>query len=194
MPIAVSRHFTDQHFRAPLSLEDKITIFADRVTGWQIDVAERMRRDPHAGFAILSVLGSYFEMFAKHDAGHVGSDSSKRYFILGARSVLEAHTDPPNQTIPENILVMMYDEIRCGMYHDGMTGPRIIISVTPGIPLVQIRGDVMILDPHQLVDVIQDHFSRYVAMLVDPRNVLARDNFERRFDANPGKTVHISDA
>jgi hypothetical protein len=88
MPKAISEHFTDEQFTPPASLEEKVAIFADRVWGWQLNVADRMRADAHAGFAILAVVASYFEMIAKYQEGFVGPGASKDHFKKGVQSVL----------------------------------------------------------------------------------------------------------
>ena len=178
----ISPHFTRDQFTAPLSLEDRVLIFADRVRGWQLDVAERLGADPHAGFAVLAIVGSYFELIAKYSEGYVRADASKHHFKLGARLVLEPQSTMPGE-LPDSILDLLYDEVRCGMYHGGMTGPRIRLQGGSEVQLLTIDGDHVTIDPAQLVRALQDHFSRYVKQLSDPNNQLLRDNFRSRFDA-----------
>src|SRR5438128_1505393 len=98
MAIAISRNYTDSDFDGSPSLDDKITIFADRVLGWQLDIAEEIRTQieneqnhgtaiQHAGFALLSILFSYFEMIAQYQKGEESDSKSKRFFELGIESV-----------------------------------------------------------------------------------------------------------
>lgn len=181
MPLAISPHFTTEHFREPLSIEDKISLFSDRVRGWQLDIAEYLESHPHAGFAILSIVSSYFEMFAKYEAGYTLETASKKYFKEGLKSVLGPHTQPTG-SIPDRALSLLYEEVRCGMYHAGITGPRVRLSGSTAAAIV-LQGEAVTVNPHQLVMILQDHFSRYVSQLLDPANDQRRRNFEARFDA-----------
>jgi hypothetical protein len=182
MTLAISPHFTDHHFQTPLRIEDKIALFADRVRGWQLDIAQSLESHHHAGFAVLAIVSSYFEMISKYERGHMSNKNSKAHFKLGVRSVLELHLSGES-TLPDYLIDLLYEEVRCGMYHAGMTGPRVRISDAPGIPMIQLDQFGLTLDPHQLVRALQEHFSGYVARLNDPANVTLRRNFEKRFDA-----------
>ena len=64
MPSFISRNYTTQHFpNGPQTIDDRILLFTDRVRGWQLDPAIRcIRNDPHAGFAALHIIVSYFEV------------------------------------------------------------------------------------------------------------------------------------
>jgi hypothetical protein len=85
--------------------------------------------------------------------------------------------------IPDEMIDLLYDEVRCGMYHAGMTGPRVEISAAPGIPLIGLGGSRIVIDPHQVVGVLGNHFSTYVVSLLNPANTQLRANFRARFDA-----------
>jgi hypothetical protein len=182
MTMAISPHFTNQHFAEPLSLEDKVAIFADRVRGWQLDIAQFLDLHPHSGFAVLAIVSNYFEMIAKYQDGNTSRHLSEAYFGRGLRSVLEP-LDSESSSLPDELVHTLYDEVRCGMYHAGMTGPRVVISRNPEIGVLRGTPGRVEINPYRLVDILQMHFSSYVASLLDPANAERRHNFEKRFDA-----------
>ena len=190
MPVAISPHFTTEHFEESLSVEDRVMLFADRVRGWQLDIADWLQSHPHAGFAILAIVSSYFEMIAKYEAGHTSDTASRQYFKRGVKSVLGPHTEPSGASIPDRLLNLLYDEVRCGMYHAGITGPRVRISGDRSVPAVALDGNGITLNPHELVRILQDHFSQYVVRLLDSSNDELRANFKACFDRSvSGKRI-----
>ena len=76
----ISPNYFNTDFSWPLSIDDKITVFCDRIYGWQLDIADQIinyRKGsndeiieglPHAGYAVLHLVLSYFEMIAKYRA------------------------------------------------------------------------------------------------------------------------------
>jgi len=80
-------------------LNKKIDIFYEKLWGWTLypaylmmkggkshDGARDVTSTPHAGFACLQVVLSYFEMIAKYVDGDM-SDKSKESFVRGVRFV-----------------------------------------------------------------------------------------------------------
>ena len=54
----------------PPTLDEKVTVFARRVRGWQIDIAQHLANNvPHSGFAVLSILMSFPEMMWQYRHG-----------------------------------------------------------------------------------------------------------------------------
>jgi hypothetical protein len=96
----------------------RVDIFEDAVLGWQLDVAQALAASPggpnrHTGFAILSIVASYFEMIAKHRAGFPRDKegASAQYFCKGVQSVFDAFA---GQT--DVHLKPLYEHMRCGLY------------------------------------------------------------------------------
>jgi hypothetical protein len=178
MPYWISPHFRDDHFPVGPSLDDKVAIFADRVRGWQLDIADRLQRDvQHSGFAVLSVVVSYFEMIAKYRDGFVGTGKSEHYFTQGVEWVFPA-IGPHGQ-----VLKRLYKAVRCGMYHSGITLHGVGITDEGDAALRSTQdGQNIMINPHQLVPALQDHFSRYVVTLQNALNEAERLNFQKRFD------------
>ena len=188
MAFAISPHFTTQHFQEPLSLESKLGIFSDRVRGWQLDIAASLQSEPHAGFAILAIVSSYFEMIARYEAGDTSRTNPKGFFRQGVRSVLESYVEPRGSSIPLRQIDLLYEEVRCGMYHAGITGSSIRLKGEG--PVIVIDGATLTINPNELVAILQDHFSRYCARLLDASETDLRAAFEARFDhSTAGKSL-----
>jgi len=178
MPYWISPHFSDDHFPGGPSLDDKVAIFADRVRGWQLDIADRLQRDvQHSGFAVLSVVVSYFEMIAKYRDGFVGAGKSEHYFSEGLEWVAPAIR--PHGEVRKRL----YEAVRCGMYHSGTTLHGVILTDDADAALQSSQdGQTIVINPHRLVPALQDHFSRYVVTLQNASNEAERLNFQKRFD------------
>lgn len=190
----VSFHYQDTDFTWPLSLDDKIDIFVDRVYGWQLDIADQCinsitRPDgnitnpiPGAGFAALHIVLSYFEMVGKFRDGYVKKGKSEYYFREGMFAVFPMlRTFPP--TFVDKLLEILYSGGRCGLYHGGMTDPHVIITGEISNPLsLDEQNDILIINPHKLIPAMKDHLAAYAAELRDPNNGQLRRNFELRFD------------
>jgi len=182
MTYYVSPHYLDDYFggRYPkhLTFEEKVAVFADSVRGWHLDIAQLTGKvSRHSGFAVLSIVLSYFEMVAKHKGGVTRSGKSEQYFKEGLAWVL------PDLSTNDAVLHKFYEAIRCGLYHESRTGSGIEITGDPGVFMEGITdGSAMRVNPFNLVDYLQDHFSRYIVDLLNPSNTELRVNFEKRFD------------
>lgn len=125
MPHFVSRKYLSSDFASPPTLDEKVTVFEDRVLGWQIDIAQEVRRQiesggdngpfRHAGYALVSLLFSYFEMIAQFIEGTSSQGGSKATFVRGFKYVY------PSTTMSNSNIEEVYKRVRCGMYHDGFT-------------------------------------------------------------------------
>lgn len=152
------------------------------MTGWQIDIADRlMKTEEHAGFAVLAIVASYFEMIGKHLEGYEGVGKSRYQFRKGFDSVFREVDEAARNRISARI----YEGVRNGMYHDAITTARIglsrstegrILYETPGLD-----GTVeIVLNPELLTSAIRVHFAAYVAALLAESDSDLRVAFLRR--------------
>jgi len=90
----VSRNFTRSQFPEKYEdweIENKINLFIDKVKHWQLDIADKLINGytdeeksessgiPHSGYAVLSILCSYFEMFGKYYHGFIPEKTDYSY-------------------------------------------------------------------------------------------------------------------
>ena len=182
MANAISPKYLDTDFPLPLTLDDKIEIFADRVRGWQLDIAKQCADNiPHSGFAVLSIVCNYFEMIAKFKDGYTGESKPRIYFQKGFDDFLSVFpTVEPD--LREKLIDRMWKGVRCALYHTGITkGTNLSGDYLVSIEFVEPTGKVHI-NPHRLVPDLEKHFEWYVKQLRDSNNQDLRKKFEVRFD------------
>jgi hypothetical protein len=185
MAYAISPHFQDIDFPSGMSLDQKIELFADRVKGWKLDIAQQCADNiPHSGFAVLDIVCSYFEMIAKYQDGFTNDGkigTSEKYFRKGFENVFPNLSDPPPE-VREKILKKLYKDVRCGLYHAGITGPNIELSGDFNFSVKFVSPpDKVQINPHRLVPDLERHFQSYIRQLRDHKNEDLRKKFEARF-------------
>lgn len=185
----VSPNYRDTDFFRPLSLDDKITIFTDRISGWQLEIAEKCingEKDSSgnivtqllvgAGFATLSIVLSYFEMIAKYQDGYRNTNRSKQYFKKGVRSVFPI-LGTYSQAIVNNLLNALYKGARCGLYHNAITNSKILLTGDVSYPLgYDSSTHRLIINPHLLVPALKSHLANYERESRNNTNVQLRQN------------------
>jgi hypothetical protein len=187
MRMAWSPNLTNEDF--PLNyddwvLEDKIRLFEDQVLGWQLLIADDIinvhaDENPHSGFAVLAMLLSYFEMIGKYLEGSTGERKPKKYFKVGLTNVF------PNLKEKNEVTNILYGDARCGMYHEGLIGKRIILTRNYNTPILVVNEDFLIIaiDPHTLTTTLVKHFKGYIDQLKTSKSgSLILQNFLIRFD------------
>jgi hypothetical protein len=168
-----------------LTFDNKVQIFYERVTGWQLDIADQVINGVKtnggpkvqivgAGFAALNIVVSYFEMIAKYKEGYCNTNKSKEYFTKGLEMVFP-DLCKTNVWLPDK----MYYSIRCGLYHHGLTEQGIILKGEGLPPITPLEKESLIVNPHTLVTELKMHFEQFIKQLKD--NGL-KANFEKRFD------------
>jgi len=182
----ISPSFQDDHFPRPWTRDAKIALFADRVRGWQIAIAQQVASNVvNSGYAVLSILLSYFEMFAKYEDGFVGAGQSREYFRRGAQAVL-GDFFPRDPTAAAATADHLYEGVRCGLYHVGQTQGQVwLTEALQGRPVMRVN-EAITINPQLLVEHVRAHFGTYVAKLLDPSESDLRARFEARFDSDAG--------
>jgi hypothetical protein len=187
---ATSRSHRDGQFGSHPTIDQKIEIFNERVLGWQIDVAEDMSRQyfdalfandikkpmRHSGFAVISVIFSYFETIAQYLQGASSHCQSAAFFEYGFRDVYPASCFQGYQ------IRNVYANIRCGMYHSGLTRPGVNISEGHQPTFRFDMNDRLLVNPFTLVVDVKQHFVAYVTRLRGGLDADLRQRFETVFD------------
>jgi hypothetical protein len=176
----------------PWNLKDKIKIFECRVEVWQLGVAVEILKEienhhipsiwSHAGFSLISVAFSYFEMIGKslnpnsRKRGTAGED-----FNYGFCDVYTEYRPTINKYKDKDIspdVVEFRDRVRNGIYHLAYPKKGIGIHNEDSISTKDfvIRDDsnatgvrrIYWVNPHRMVRTIVDHFPTFIARLNDP--------------------------
>ena len=182
-----------------LTLDDKVDIFSERINGWKIEIADYLingriiknekssftiEGNPHASYATLDIILSYFEMIAKYYEGYTGT-LSEPYFKKGVRLVYPETKDINKEKVKsllEELLDTLYHGARCGTYHIGFPDSRIFLADGETDSIKFHSNGKVTINPHKLVKVVSYHFNNYIKQLKDTRNTELRQNFEKRFD------------
>jgi hypothetical protein len=164
----------------PRTIEDEIDIFESQVDGWLFahvraltDIGYAGREN--AGFALLTLLVTYFEAIEGYRRGATGK--SPEYFVAGLQWVL-----PEMSSVPASALGSLYDQLRCGLYHQG--GPKGKVSITHSAKAVELyispssTLENAVIDPWLLFASIETHFRCYIASLRDGSQKTLRTAFE----------------
>lgn len=171
----VSPRYTNHTFGSNPTIEDKSLVFEDRELGWRIAPAKALNEVQDAGYAIVSVLFAYFEMIYQYVTGKSSIHRSPEFFRQGFREVY------PNSEFSDSDIALIYEKVRCGMYHSGMTKVDTLLS--GDFPeAITVRNDVVLVNPHKLVEDVESHLRRYVSQLRNENETQKRERFERTFD------------
>ena len=91
----------------------KILIYEDRVNGWFLDIARQLNAIADTGFVILSIAISYIEGNQQYREGCSSKNQSGQFFTRGMLRIFDG--------LDESISSEIYKQVRCGLFHDGMT-------------------------------------------------------------------------
>jgi hypothetical protein len=187
---AISPHFTTTDFPGKLTLDNKIDIFVDRISGWQIGIAKEIIKHniQHSGYAVLQIIMSYFETIGKYSSGYIGDHGSKVNFKIGMK-----RTFPEIGAEEEEFLNSFYEDVRNGLYHVGLTKTNVVLicDIPGSIGFHQERKQLAIC-PERLVEDIDIRFTVFSADLRDPKNEELRKNFELRFNYDNSLLAPVS--
>jgi hypothetical protein len=77
----------------------------------------------------------------------------------------------------------LYEQMRCGLFHTGMTREKVRISNDYRLPVRVImdstdKGWIVIeINPKRMLEAAEDHLSHYLMRLRNEQNVSLRNNF-----------------
>jgi len=105
----------------PNNIDDKIIIYERQVKGWFINRAFRLLRSKNNGFIVLMISISYIEGVQQYINGRTSHNNSNISFQTGLRRIFGLNE-------PNHVLGDFYSQVRCGLFHSGMTQNKVIIS------------------------------------------------------------------
>ena len=180
-----SRHF-EGSFPLPLTIDNAITIYEDRVLSWFLNIAATLKGDVRADFVSLMVIASYFEGFAIMRLGQSSKNQSRDFFAYGLKDVVKPHFQGTEEIL-DSIADVLYDDMRCGLFHSGMT--RVGIGLDRGTeekstPELEATmsddGRIRItMNVPKLLELVRWHFVEYLAQLRNPAELELRENFRK---------------
>ena len=167
--------------------------------GWMLRHAHALldgkyvyRKD--AGFAVLTLVTSYFEPIESYYSGTSSQGHSKAFFKRGFLRVfpnlpqtLKSSGFSDADNLANEIADEVYDHLRCGLFHEGGTKHKLMIredTAPIGFMVEVTTGHVgaIIIDPAKFLAEVQNHLNLYVARLRDASEGELRKKFETFFD------------
>jgi hypothetical protein len=180
---------TSSDISDPPTFEEKLQIFERSVLGWQLEIAEIVingSEDHHnilgSGYAVLSIVASYPEMIWQFANGCESKNRSREAFREGLAMVFSSLDLTDSKSV--DALNLIYDELRCGLYHDGKARRRVILGGDSSFP-IELVGSLIKVNPHLLPRAFIAHFKRFVKDIrVSGEAGPKGENFVRYFDAH----------
>ncbi|NDD64919.1 MAG: hypothetical protein EBZ36_13250 [Acidobacteria bacterium] len=165
------------------NLDEKITIFEDRINGWFLEIAGQLLSMEGEGsefrsqdFAVLAVLAVYFEMVAQYHTGKESKGKSQTQFCAGISFVFPGQYNEQQQ-------IKIYKSLRCALYHNGLTKGAVVGRKHE--KAIEFEDDLVWINPTSLLHEIRNNFMDYILILRNPANVCDRRKFQTIYDANP---------
>ncbi|MDP3916762.1 MAG: hypothetical protein Q8Q42_00555 [Nanoarchaeota archaeon] len=159
-------------------IETRILIYEDQVNGWFLDVAKKLMKDKNNDLVVLQIAISYIEGNQQYREGKPSRNSSKKCFIRGFRRIFKIS----NNIISEKRLEHFYDQVRCGLFHDGMIKKDVVVSRDFDAALylreTGTKERTILINPCKFLGIISQDFYKYIKELKSG-NKESISNFEK---------------
>jgi len=159
----------------PNYIEDKIIIYERQVKEWFLNRASELLQGENNGFIILMIAISYIEGVEQYRQGNHSRGNSRNYFTNGLRRIFNL------QIINNDELNALYSQVRCGLFHTGMTQSKVVISQEYMQPIDFQEPNTIKINPEIFLNIIRLDFNDYINDLKLLANVTLRDNFNNMF-------------
>jgi hypothetical protein len=156
---------------------------------WLLKPAEQLIRNPMGQIAGLALMLSYFEGVWIYVQGQDSKGRSKQFFREGFLDSFRRTGQ--SEKLLERVADVLYEDARCGFFHDAMSRGRIYIgNHFPGpltVTLPKIGGVIdqtgiiesIVVHPPEFFQFIEGHLRDYVQRLRDVAEAELRGKFER---------------
>ena len=159
----------------PTNIDDKIKIYERQVKGWFLNRASRLLRGKDNGFIILMIALSYIEGIEEYRTGESSNRRSNEFFIRGVQRIFSIEGNL-------NQLDDFYSQVRCGLFHSGMTRNKVILTDDDSSQIIEFNENETIkINYRKFLHKIRIDFNRYLKILKNPENITERNNFNRMF-------------
>ena len=187
METFISPNFTQKKLDNP-EIDDLIDVLKDRVLNWLFEPSQKLIAEKDGCFGALCLLLTYFEGVWTYLSGIDSKGKSKQYFRNAFLDVFSSSEYSPD--LLRRVADIMYEDARCGFFHDGMLRNRIFLTELNQIDMlitlprnpdgkVNINGQIksILIDPKYFMAAIERHFIDYLLCLRNPKEKIKRENF-----------------
>lgn len=187
METFISPNFTQKKLDNP-QIDDLIDVLKDRVLNWLFEPAKKLIAEKDGCFGALCLLLTYFEGVWTYISGIDSKGKSKPYFRNAFLDVFSSSEHSP--VLLRRVADIMYEDARCGFFHDGMLRNRIFLTELNQLDMlitlprkpdgkVDIEGQIksILIDPKYFMAAIERHFIDYLLCLRNPKETIKREKF-----------------
>jgi hypothetical protein len=187
MKTFISPNYPQEKLDNP-TIDDLIDVFKDRVLNWLFEPAKKLMSEKDGCFGVLCLLLTYFEGIWTYITGVDSKGNSKKYFNDAFLDVFSSSGHAAD--LLNRIAEIMYEDGRCGFFHDGMLRSRIFLTGLDQIDMlitlprkpdgnVDVNGKIgsILIDPTYFMAAIERHFIDYLLCLRNPKQNVKRENF-----------------
>ena len=153
-------------------IDDKIIIYERQVSDWFLTPATRCTTSWNNGFIVLMICMSYLEGVEQYKSGQSSNNNSRQFFKNSIHRIY------PNKYANHN-LDELYNEARCGLFHDGMVRGKIIYNYSFDDPLEFENFNTIKVNPKKLLEDIKADFKGFIDKLKNDQQ--SRTNFDRMY-------------
>lgn len=155
--------------------ETKILVYEDLVTGWFLQYGRLLQEHHDAAFVVLQVALAQIEGIEQYRSGESSKRRSREFFRAGIKRIFSL-TEADDLRLDN-----FYEFVRCGLFHDGMTGAG--VGIGNGFDrALDLHGPEIRISPNKFFDAVSADFAAYIAQLKEPANVELRETFQRKWD------------
>lgn len=157
------------------NIEHKIRIFERQVNGWFLERVSIFLGEEDNGFIVLMIATAYIEGVEQCRKGESSSGESKTFFKNGVKRIFRL------ESCFDNRLNNFYSELRCGLFHNGMTGANIRIFSRFERPIDFLDNGTIEINQRLFLEKVKDDFRQYLTDLRDTTNTELRNNFKKMY-------------
>ena len=181
----VSPNFNSKKLEPPF-YKDVLDVFEDRVAGWLIMPAKKLLDIPHCSIAAVALATNYIEGIEIYISGNDSKGKSQEFFRRGFKAIF---TGACSEEVLDAIANAIYESLRCGFSHDGMSRNRIYFSTARkeaftvtwpkknGEFVINGKLESAVINPTSFVESIELHFKQYIKKLRSKNSTEAKDAF-----------------
>ena len=187
MELFISPNYKPDKLEKP-TFDDLVDVFKDRTLNWLFEPAKKLINEKEGCFGALCLLLTYLEGIWSYITGIDSKGKSKKYFNDAFVDVFRSSSHRVD--LLKRVAEIMYEDGRCGFFHDGLLRNRIFLTELNQIDMlitvprkpdgnVDENGQIesILIDPKYFMAAIERHFIDYLLSLRNPKEKVKRDNF-----------------
>ena len=160
----------------PYDIDGKIYIYERQVQEWFLKRAASLVQRKQNNFIVMMIAVAYIEGNEQYRRGESSNGRSKKFFRYGFQRIFHMSESENNK------IDMLYNHLRCGLFHNGMSGDMVVLNRKLKEPVVFSSRGTIDINPKLFVSAVLEDFRCYIESLRDSSNERLRTNFDSMFD------------